>query len=1330
MSIFDEMQGLNLEPDKSELDIAIENTEKFEARFREDNAEALSDWWDGAIQGAEEVGRAATAVAAQNPAYFDEYTTDPVEMTPELQKAVEWHEEAKEVFRQETVRPAAMGASVLGGVGFATYLPFMAEDYLAEVDKKGFVDATVDTAKSFVPGYDAVTLGMDDDFNEYAMEHPGRASMQMFAATAPNVVPALAIGRRILKTKPAKKVAEGLNKLDENIGKRFEPQETPAPKSIIEEMSETPEPKAFRTEKPKTPMEEANMGVNETVSRNIDKIMEEAQDTPTVDIQPFKGAYDTEVTAAKPREAMPVKIVDIMKTANEITPVRTGSTPGGTLGYYQPVREGARVKSFKDFDILSHEIGHALDEKFGLKGFDGELEGAAKSRWGDAYKPNELRGEGIAEFTAEYVMNPEVAQKNFPGYYKAFTEALKKDTDLAPKMDRLGEQVKNWYHQTPESRARGATVFVGDIETPKGAYTKTLWDSFKNSMVDSNHAFKEGISAWEKVSGLTLKASENPARMAEAIKSTIPARAAILAGMSKNETKFTIAALNEVYNGVLKHEVTMKEVLAPLDRLTEKGNKLAGIKAKYGTESVYEAFGSYAVARHTLDVINVKNAERVAKLQERIDSIKAKVDSGELKGDATASIKTLQDKINDIQQGRSDYKTTISKADAMAVVKDAPSEFRVASLQMRKMNDNVLALWEHFGLTDADTIKLFKEQYPNYVPMVRDFSLEAPTKSEGVAGRSGFANISKAFYELSQEGSERPITDPMIAYTRAIARMIDKGERNKVGQALVNISNKAKGGHILMETSEAPNRAKGIFSVWENGEKKNYQAMLPGIYEAVMEMDKAPANMVISMVSKVGRMSAQTLRKGATATPVFMIWNFLKDSVFSSITSKTGMKPFVSSLEGFFLRSDKELMARFEAAGVPFATQLGGDIRLSDTMRKFSGELSFMEKNPVLSKINRAIEAGMDMSQIVEEAPRAVEFKRILERGGSLFEAGEAGRDLSLNFMRAGSAGRTINQFIPFFNAVVQGGDKVFRTFAENPAQTLMRGGMYITLPSVLLWNINRDKDWYRQLTYDQKMKNWYIQAGETVYVYPKPELFGYLFGSIPERILEYGLDGDTKALDASDLGSFMFNENTPSIIPQVVKPIAQWTLNYDFFRQQKIVSDKYLKLDEPYQFNVYTSEIAKGIGSATGMSPMMIDSTLKTMGGSTATFMLGAFDRVLKDGTAPAVRADELFRVTLPQGKRTRTAEVFDKGYKDLEREVTTAKATGRKVSERNFKGMKQAQAAINKQRAKYNAILNSDLDGETKRQRMDAVRDVIDGYQRKANSKYLGYKYIQNVN
>lgn len=1358
MSITDDL--LNFEPaEQSVEEKALEEiqTKRHNAAASVGNAfvdlgGALFDYAKGAVQGFQEANRAGNYVATTDPLALTGLDTINVDtstrQTQEQKEATDWYKAATDNLAEETVKPAGFTAAMLGSGAAATAIaPLIVKDTVEQAKEKGLGEALLELGKDATPIYGSYRQTQTEGWDEYAEAHPLRAASILLAAEAPVLIPAVHVAKfarkNFLINKAKKSVVEAdkivKGEFDLQHGKAKVKPETPVQKqpTISEALLSTEEPVVTQRSafKPKNIQERIDHTVNPDVSKRIDQIVDEGfkQAKQLEDTQPFRGAYETEITPLPTEYPHPVRIHQILETANSIVPVRVGRMQAGknTLGYHMTKQEGVRIRSFQEFDTIAHEIGHNLDKKFNIQGHDVELKTAAESVWkGGQYKDFELRGEGIAEFTAEYVMNPEVAQKNFPGYFKDFTSKLAEDPKLQKKIDTLSNQIRKWYTQSEEARVRGAIVVEGDIKTPMKQQVIKGIDNVQNALVDDTTKLRAAIKDFEDFTGYKLNPEENPADIALAIKSTIPARTQMLLGLSKLDSKYVMGALEEVYNIPL-NKVTFADVYAPLEALAKSG-KNKGYLSKHGFKDWHDAFTSYMSALHTLEVINLKNAEKVAALTEKLTDFQKKLGTidpvldGKGARRLEKAILQTEKAIAAIEEGRADYVTPIKKADAAATIKNAPGALKVAAKQLQLFNENILDLAVEFGFLKKETAAAFKEKYPHYVPLFRDFSLENAMDTS-FGKHQNFVDIDKFFKALSKEGSERSLKDPIVSMQQSVMRLINNGERNRVGQALAPLAKKDKSASLLMEVKGSSSAgAKGIFTIWEAGEQKAYQAIAPGVYEAVKEMDRGTAAAMSNILDKIATTEAKMLRIGATSTPAFTLWNFLKDSVFASLASETGLKPFLGTFEGFFRRADKELMARFEAQGVPFSTYIGNSRDITKRLRGVAGDTPWYKDNLAYKVGDKTISTMLDFNQMVEESPRLAEFYRALKRGYSLEKAGAMARDLTLNFARAGTKGRQINRYSAFFNATIQGFDKFCRLMYERPKETITFGVAYITLPTIALWLQNHDKDWYRDMPFDDKMKHWCFEVDGVIFKIPKPELPGYLFGSAVERVLDMVYDQDPQALERSNFTGFLIGNTVPNALPTAAIPIIEWMTNYNLYRGKPIVSSRDMKKETADQYNIYTSEVAKSIGKAADLSPAKIDNSIKAVTGSMGIFFLSAYDAFAKENATPDKKLTDLTRFTFTEGSRTRSAEVFYDGLDALEKQYNSG---SKKNKTRNYKGMLSAKKQIDAHRKTYNGILNDEkLDGATKRTKLDEINKKINAIQRKANQRYLNYKYIQN--
>lgn len=1423
MSIREEMYNL-----KTNRAIGAE-AEEYARKVREEElGGALYDWLQGAKQGAEEVGRAATQVGASVPAdYLDEQALEVPELDDSGQAAVDWYEKATNTFKNETVQPVAMGAALLHPIGMAAMVPFLINNTREDIEKVGVSQAAKNFAYNMTPGtgfYDSL-ISDDPEYAEYRKQHPLRAMFSGLIQDADILAPAIHSAKYVRKEylmdvekKPAfeaDKIVNAEYLVNEKSAVKEEPKKTNITQDIRKEMKELKKQAKYSfadTEK-RSAMEDIDITKNEKTSKTIDDIIDEGYkktDRQNDIFDDLNDANGVETPVINSTITHRVSINDVWSEANKLAnarPNRLYKASRTTLGYYEPVQGGIRVKGNQKFRTLSHEIGHKLDAELGIEGADAELIDNAKRKWqgayGDVNDPKYdyvYRGEGIAEFTKEYTLNPEVARKNFPQYCKLFEDAMGQNPELKAQFDRYANTVRQWYNQSPEMRARGANATEGDIKTPIMQKVNEKLNRLEETLIDDTSAFRRIIDTFTKITGIEVSFDKNPAEMAHALKSYTRSRAQMMLGLSKLSSSAVMQALSKVWNIGLK-EVTLDDVFRPLENLAKSGKKLDVLK-RYGVKNWHEAFSSYMIALHSLEVINVKNAARIEDLkvslgdaEVRLEQAKTKLDSvaeaadkagvnafilsdlvGRIKnnswtageilqsleflkdienssrakniGDVDAFNKAVNDlknacmdcvketqqvnsinkKIVDITEGRDDYITPVSRKDADEILKNAPVEFRQAAEKLSQYTSNMLAIGVHFGFIDEATAADFMTKYPHYVPFTRDFSIEGYIGAKGASGSNKYANIDQFFKKLSETGSDRTVKDPIVSLTQQTIRLIDNGERNMVAKAVVDLANRTDGTELADRVSGDKSVTSQTFTVWVGGEKQTWQATAPGLYEALKLMNVEDARLSVNILDSIMKGAATTLRIGATQTPFFTLWNMARDILTASIQTKTGVNPasVLNALTGFFKKNDEQLKAMFEAQGVPYATIFGDTKEITSTLKNKTTPQKYKSiYRKTVNAVSPIFEKFLEVNEAVELAPRFAEFKKAMEQGYSPMEAGAMARDITTDFSRSGSWGRFANRYAAFFNAALQGNVKFFKNFRERPIKTACLGVTYITIPTLALWQMNHDKDWYRDLPFEEKMRNWFMEVNGVIYRYPKPEMLGTFFGSIPERVLDYVYDNDRDAGVLNETRDYTTKQIIPNLSPTAVLPIVEWLTNYSFFKNRPIVSAHDMKYTEPQdQYDVYTSEVAKGIGQLTGKSPKLIDNTLRSVTGSMGNTVLLMVDSVLKDNQTPAKDPTDWTRFTRNKDNpNTRTASIF---YNGLDR-LAKKQNSGDKDAKRKYKGLLSAKKLIDAERTAI-AEIRTDINktGEQKRDEIKVRNAKINSIQRQANIKYLGIKYI----
>ena len=163
-----------------------------------------------------------------------------------------------------------------------------------------------------------------------------------------------------------------------------------------------------------------------------------------------------------------------------------------TDGYYRFFYKGINVKFAGDMYAFSHEVGHYLDERYGLhKAFPEEVEhmiDALPEGFKNGYNNDRivLRSEAIAEFLRMYIMDEAQARAfSGPEFFTRFVERLS-DTDM-----RILEDMRSAYHSFADApvteKIRAVIRSHGDTKKDDGLSIK---DRMITYLSDSYHPLR------------------------------------------------------------------------------------------------------------------------------------------------------------------------------------------------------------------------------------------------------------------------------------------------------------------------------------------------------------------------------------------------------------------------------------------------------------------------------------------------------------------------------------------------------------------------------------------------------------------------------------------------------------------------------------------------------------------------------------------------------------------------------------------------------------------------------------------------------------------------
>ena len=411
-----------------------------------------------------------------------------------------------------------------------------------------------------------------------------------------------------------------------------------------------------------------------------------------------------------------------------------------------------------------------------------------------------------------------------------------------------------------------------------------------------------------------------------------------------------------------------------------------------------------------------------------------------------------------------------------------------------------------------------------------------------------------------------------------------------------------------------PVQPKDTFVVAKDGKKKYYTAP-PDILKALGRYSPNE----LKTLAKIFSLPARMLRAGATLSAEFIARNPVRDQLTAMVYSKYGYIPFWDLGKGVIshLFKKSKLYDEYKAAGAEQSYFVSLDREATELKARDVLNYKGITKEKIKTYLN-PLKALQELSMLSEKGTRLGLYARARKKGASPAEAMTEAREGTLDFGRIGTA-RALNQMIAFWNANVQGTDKMIRQL-KNPktrGKTLFKIAMGITVPSILLWFYNNGDDErrerYQALPDWQKNFFWCIPIdnGPIIRI-PKPFELGLIFGSLPERILDYMFHNDIDEIKG--IAKAMKDGAMPGLIPTAVLPILESVTNYSFFREQPIEGLGMTGRPAGMRYTPFTPEVAKKVGEVANISPLKFQNWVQNWTGTLGKSALQGMDMFFPD--------------------------------------------------------------------------------------------------------------------
>jgi hypothetical protein len=297
--------------------------------------------------------------------------------------------------------------------------------------------------------------------------------------------------------------------------------------------------------------------------------------------------------------------------------------------------------------------------------------------------------------------------------------------------------------------------------------------------------------------------------------------------------------------------------------------------------------------------------------------------------------------------------------------------------------------------------------------------------------------------------------------------------------------------------------------------------------------------------------------------------------------------------------------------GMHFSNSLTFDSeRLGIVMAKIThdkdGKINW--KGEAAVKIDTVWQYFVNVMQFPEMAARIAEMRSLAEKNRwditqglnavQIAELARAGKEVTVDFTRAGEWARIWNRYVPFINSSIQGKKSSYDAMKRNPVGWVFSRGLVASVAAAANWLRNKDDEWWKELTAGERFAYDFVKVGGEVLRIPRSfevdavfkglvvEMLDAAYNEQPDRVMDW-FKGFVEEMTVA--GSLDTGINMDALPPALREGISQ-IANHDFYWKSPIVSRTQQELEWRDQFGPYTSHVAVRIGDIFHIPPRRID--------------------------------------------------------------------------------------------------------------------------------------------
>lgn len=885
--------------------------------------------------------------------------------------------------------------------------------------------------------------------------------------------------------------------------------------------------------------------------------------------------------------------------------------------------------------------------------------------------------EEMSNYIADWCMTGAVGNQSAEA--KAFEKAMRNDPVTAGLMLQIRESFQEFNDMTAEQKIGSTIVSRLQGKSPR-EIARTLWSDKEEEITDDLHP------VLRQINDMIAKAEKTSPTLAK----------------------------------MMKEDINPYQMMRLLRGVGGLGNLMIGTEKVKDIEDVRDQFRA---------IYPRLKFDRLVPLDMIVDMAGGKKHVDKFMDYAVAKLdKEMHEKLR--EDPTADIRPQFSEAVDDEVIKNGEAQYAEAHRALVTYSNILLCIRHDAGLISDNQFTKEIKGWKNYIPMARVFEdgEESYTVEDSLKHKTG---------------SQRSSYNALETLTQNTYDILSRAERNKAKQQLAFYARIGEFGDIIQEV-ETSNPGKNVISFREGGKIKYLKVFDPAVKRAVDNI-YSPAD--TSWIMKFLRATMSIVRNMRTmASPDFSIGNLFRDMQDAYIHNrhadanplKALLDVFHEGFKGFGFKrmlKEKSLVphdtdwAEFNALGGTQSTFVSEDVdQLRRSMNKLTRKTfkeSFKE-----APLHTVLDRLQWLSEQTEYMTRLNSYKRAKaelakQHGGNATLADKRlaaleARDASIDFAKAGTSTRKVNQLLMFANAQVQdwakwgvigrdyfkGGEA--RKIATQKIGRLVLNGVVTTLLFAALNRSDDDrKEKYKKRPDWEKETYWIFGDGVRI---PKGQDIATRFVSaLTDEFIGKALDDDpvsTKRLLK------VIRDAVPSIIPSLIEPAYEVRMNYSAFRDAPIVPVGQQRLDKAEQYGRYTSSFAKLFSEMTGLtSPRGVDYLISSYLGSTGRFATQLPDYMFGRGIT---LNDVLMvrRFVFDPAENTKTVKEYYEAYDEQYKHYNTYKL--RRKWDKNakphedydpklFARLKAAQKPLqNISAAENNILRNPKLDWDTKNKKI----------------------------